>query len=359
MAQDLQQEMQTRQAHVKFFHTCAEAPMKTLMSIILLFLSVSCSSYPWEQQDPTQPKPQGTKLPDMGTIDRTNSRWPQKMVILGDSIATGVLGGTQMGQDFPDAYLKYVVGYMTGGLAGAQLDLKAMGESEKSVYSPFTGSQISGSLGARLASITQGFSYLNTAVPGASSWDITPQLNSAIQAGHNFDFTVMEFGHNDFCNPSGSIDIFSRYYAQHLSRILGINPRARILFVPLLNIPNLYQTAPNSNTATRLAFTFPLAKATCQQMRDEIENACPTFGARASNFGAWSNVVTQTAASFQKLYPEARLVVATDLGKENLVSSEEIAMDCFHPNKAGYQTLATGVWNAIQTSQIFSINSVP
>lgn len=288
----------------------------------------------------------------MGDIDVVNDAWPKNMVVFGDSVATGFLGGSRMGDDVPDEYIKFLAGSLSipGGM---QINPRALGETEKTRYSPFTGKLILGSLENRFATIESGFSAFNAAVPGASSWDIAAQINAAQQKNQAFEFTVMEFGHNDFCNPSGSLEIFKTFYAKNMTQVLGANPQAKILLVPLINIPRLYEVAPDSANATRLPFSFQLVQANCKKMREDIENACPTFKTRASNFSQWADVIPQTAATFQQNFPQARIVVAETLNNPQLIVPQNISLDCFHPSKWGYQQMASAMWQSIQTSKIF------
>ncbi len=329
--------------------------MKNLVLVatsLASLLLVACGELPWEKQKTAAPNPAGAP-PNTGTISYENMRWPQRMVVLGDSIGAGLLGGSRMGGDIPAEYLKYFINSLTG-YSDTKLDLKGLGEVEKPYYSPFNGSRIAGNLHSRLASITPHFSSFNTSVPGANSWEIGAQFDIATRAQNDFDFTIMEFGHNDFCNPNSNIPLFRGYYDYHLSRVLQVNPRARILVVPLLNIPSLFRVAPDSATAVRLPLGLGSATANCAKVRSEIENACPTFRAREQEFPQWASVVTESAASFQNKFPESRIVVAQELASTTLITSDKIALDCFHPNRLGYEAIANAVWESVRASKIFS-----
>jgi lysophospholipase L1-like esterase len=323
-------------------------------AIASLFLTTACGEvqFPWDKKN-SSPTPQGLPAPNGEATDYEHNRWPRNMVVLGDSIATGLLGGTRMGGDIPAEYFKYLMHGITG-YAGASLDLKGLGEVEKPYYSPFTGSHIAGSLQSRLSEISPQFTSFNPSVPGATSWEITQQIEKAIQNQYDFDFTVMEFGHNDFCNPNSSIAIFKNYYERHMARILGINPKARILAMPLMHIPTLYTMAPDTATAIRATLGFTLGTTSCKKIRDEIENACPTFAARKNEFSEWSGVVAEVAATYQRNFPNARIVVANELGAPGLITPDKIALDCFHPNRGGYETIANKLWESIQNSHLFA-----
>jgi lysophospholipase L1-like esterase len=320
----------------------------TLTSLLL----AACGELPWDKKKAIAPNP-ASEQPNMGTISHENMRWPQRMVVLGDSIGAGLLGGSRMGGDLPAEYLKYFINGITG-YSNTKLDLKGLGEVEKPFYSPFNGSRIAGNLHSRLASIMPNFSSMNASVPGANSWEIGSQFDSALRAQNDFDFTIMEFGHNDFCNPNSNIQLFRGYYDYHMSRVLQTNPRARILVVPLVNIPSLFRVAPDSATAVRLPLGIGAATANCAKVRSEMENACPTFRTREQEFPLWASVVTESAAAFQNKFPEARVVVAQELASASLITTDKIALDCFHPNRSGYESIANAAWESIRTSKIFS-----
>lgn len=317
-------------------------------SLFTLTLS-ACGSFNWEAPWASKRKTYTPSLQDSQKWSSWNAEWPKDMTVIGDSISTGLLGGTRIGGDLPTEYMSY----LWNGSWTMQLGLRNLGEVEKLRYSPFTGKYVTGNIEANLRQMNPILRVINPSFPGASSWDMAGLVQQARLNGSTMDFVVIEFGHNDYCSQNGNIPLLRTNYRNIMSTILTQNPMARVLVLSLLNIPNLYKVAPNNSTATELPNTLGVVSFSCKKIRDEIEAPCPTALARASEFPAWAAIPAQVSQEMKSKFPRAKIAVVESLSRDSLITSEKIAFDCFHPNRLGYEIIASESWRTISDSQLF------
>jgi lysophospholipase L1-like esterase len=318
-------------------------------TVIGSFVFSACGEFDWEATWGTKRKTYTPALQDAQNWSSWDARWPNDMTIIGDSISTGLLGGTRIGGDLPSEYLSY----LWNGSWTMQLGLRNLGEVEKLRYSPFTGKYITGNIEANLRQMNPSLRSINPSFPGAASWDMPGLVSKARQNGSTMDFVVLEFGHNDYCAPQGNLALFESNYRNIFRTILTQNPQSRILALSLLNIPNLYKIAPNNITATELPNTLGTVSFSCQRIRNEVEAPCPTALSRAAEFPAWASVPAQVSQEMQKEFPKAKIAVVEKLSSDSLISAEKVAFDCFHPNRFGYERIASESWRTISDTQLF------
>ncbi len=314
-----------------------------------LALMSACGEINWDANWGTKRTTYAPTPQEASSWATWDARWPTDMTIIGDSISTGLLGGTHMGGDLPTEYLAH----LWNGTWRMQLGLREIAQTEKTRYSPFTGSYINGNLEAKLRSMQPALRVINPSFPGAASWDMAGVIQQAQQSGSTMDFVIMEFGHNDYCSYQGNTASFKSAYLNNLRTILTQNPKARILIFSLLNIPNVYQVAPGSATAVKIPNTLDVASFSCQQIREEAEAPCPTALSRAPDFARWNTVPTEVARETQSAFPNARIALVTSLSSDAQFTKDKVAFDCFHPNRLGYETIAAEAWRTIETTQLF------
>jgi lysophospholipase L1-like esterase len=285
--------------------------------------------------DATAPSPS-----DDSQLSPQGRSWlPTEMVVIGDSIASGLLGGTKMGDVAPNEYLKYFANY-----SSLRENLLSLGEEDRGRYSPFTGKFLTNSIESRLSAWNPDLAVFNPSIPGATSWDAEAMIAKGIELGYSFELAFVEIGHNDFCMSNSTVEAYRAQYRKNLQTILAHNPHARLVLTSLLHIPSVFAVGPESATAAKLN-TWSGFRATCSQVRDTMEHACDGwFEGKRNQFPAYVKVISDLAAEMQKAYPEARIVVADGFSDASFVQTDSMAFDCFHPNRFGYSRYSEALW---------------
>ena len=296
-----------------------------------------------------------------------------RLTVLGDSVAVGFLGDTQMGEELSTDNL-----FFNALLSGKPQHPSAFDEHYKHHYeNAFSSGKHCVSLACRIEH--NNFHVHNLAVSGARASgerdsDIAAQLE---RADVNTTHYVLEAGTNDFCDLNFNHDTLMASLKSVSAKILARNADAQLLITPVLPVVRVFRdvTSPED-----IAFTQGDKTFTCAQIRDgglappehqQAASLCPRLnGADAAQLDAMQAELDAVNAAISALGNKAaptslnaspppqdnpdilvanaaRITVATSLATQTF-DKQHLAADCFHPSKAGLEVISAKVFEHVQ-----------
>ena len=288
-----------------------------------------------------------------------------RLTVLGDSVAVGFLGDTQMGAELPADNQ-----FFAALLSGNPQHPSAFDEHYKHHYkNAFSSGKHCVSLACHIEH--NNFYVDNLAVSGARASgerdvDIAAQLT---RADVNTTHYVLEAGTNDFCDADFDHDKVLTSIKSVSEKILARNAEAQLLIVPVLPVVSLFRdvTSPADTAFTQGDQTF-----TCAQIRDgglappehqQAASLCPRLnGADTAQLDAMQAELDALNAALSALAHQSdaatslnatppkeegdlfttdahRITVATSLATQ-VFEQQHLAADCFHPSRAGLELIA-------------------
>ena len=293
-----------------------------------------------------------------------------RLTVLGDSVAVGFLGDTQMGAELP-ADNKF----FNALLSGQPQHPSAFDAHYKHHFkNAFSSGKHCVSLACRIEH--NNFYVDNLAVSGARAsgaheGDIAAQLERAdVKTTHY----VLEAGTNDFCDLDFNHDTLMTSIKSVREKILARNAQAQLLIVPVFPVVGVFRdvTSPEDT-----AFTKGGEAYTCAQIRDgglaapehrQAASLCPRLnGADAAQLDALQAELDAVNAAIIALAGAAkdvvrlnslppveplvatrqRVTVATSLATQ-VFDVQHLAADCFHPSLAGLAVISAQIFAHVQ-----------
>lgn len=313
---------------------------KILYLLNLLALS-SCGSLPFQKQKER---------------DDSSNAAPAKysLLVFGDSIASGMFAGTFAGQDLRDRDVADFAKLFAISKRYPDDSEEFYTEAQKVSADPgqtaFAGNR-DYSFGPRLAQqLSDRVDVVDFAIPGATTPKVASQITTAKQStrlkNDSAQFIVINVGANDFCNRS-SVESIRAEFAKRLSEIINANKNAKIAVFPVPNVPSIL-ILPEA-----VAFRAPSTSMNCSQMRQEFKLCMKVPLAAGSPAAAAEPFIKEIAELNQALKAEVERQKQSLTDPRNLVfaeytpitiSTDLLAIDCFHLNPKGHRTLADASW---------------
>ena len=294
-----------------------------------------------------------------------------RMTVLGDSVAVGFLGDTQMGTELPAANK-----FFAALLGGDPQHPRAFDAYYKDNFkNAFSSGKNCVSLACRIEH--NSFHVHNLAVSGAR---MTAQRDGDLPAQLalvNKDTThyVLEAGTNDFCALDFDQDKLVNAFKNLSSKLLAHRADAQLLIVPVLPVVRVFRDAART---TDTAFTKDGVAYTCNQIRDggllppehqQAASHCPRLHGvtEAAQFDALQaeldavNAALAALASDQEKVTHASPVTDTEQAHESritfaasiaeqIITKEHLAADCFHPSRAGLELISAKIFEHVRAN---------
>ena len=298
--------------------------------------------------------------------NRVESNSIRRMLILGDSIATGVLIDTKIGDPLEPSFSGNTLSLELSKENTLNLDLNLLmaGENINNSYvvesingleqnykknpSAFFGGvdfpndQVS--LSAKLGLNSN--RVINAAISGYRTSDV---LNKALpdftnQKKDDVDLVVLEIGANDFCSSLDPIELKSQFtenYSGILRKLSLIKSKPKVLIIPIPDIPNILSEASDRTALSVAVPPFTEGSVSCQELQ---QNYCPRF----RDYGISEGVAL--ASELNKIIEElvdkfnddkdVRFKLVSGVAERNAFTSEMLSIDCFHFGDAGHRILS-------------------
>ncbi len=262
------------------------------------------------------------------------------LVVYGDSISTGVLANTRLGENIDNSLLLQLGNYIKAGeynANGFQTNLANQSLAAATTDADYgLRSAIAVKTGVTAAEV----GVVSFAKFGAKAVDIPEMLARWNQEEANTikrkpDYILVALGGNDFCSDM-TVDDIARTFNEQVDAIQKSAPDAQLIISPA---PPVQQLAALDFTYGPTISQITGEELSCKKFR---EQACkrvyePDAAARLQGI----NQGIQAAFEAQKA-KGAKVSLASGVLEWNIVS-EELAFDCFHPSQKGQMTLG-GYW---------------
>ncbi|HYX38247.1 MAG TPA: SGNH/GDSL hydrolase family protein [Oligoflexus sp.] len=258
------------------------------------------------------------------------------LVVYGDSISTGVLANTNLGQNIDNGLLVQLGNYIKAG------EYNANGFQTNLANQPLAASTTENDYGLRSAIAAKAgltpaeIGVVSFAKFGAKAVDIPEMLSRWNQEETNTikrkpDYILVALGGNDFCSDMTVEDI-SRTFNEQIDAIQKSAPDAQLIISPA---PPVYQLAAIDFTYGPAFSAITGEELSCKKFREQACKRVYDADAQARLEGI--NQGIQAAFDAQKA-KGAKVSLASGV-LEWKITSEELAFDCFHPSQKGQTTL--------------------
>ncbi len=339
-----------------------------VLSVLTLSLAVNaCSS--------TSSKNVNQNTENQNTINQdTNNATPVdiQMVVLGDSISTGVFADSSVEGEVSGTFLDSLHGLVPD--IGSVLSLFTSSDQGFSVQTlqdnfsrpdliAWTGDS-SWSHETRLRANGHDVEALNLAVVGDRIQDAGAQLDRLDQTYSQGSFEkanyfVLQFGANDFCGGTNT-DSFRQSLTTTLDRIKDTHPDAVTLVLGVPAIDKVFAiTSGGTNPATIsresviAKWSVPSILATdigvdCSMLRQSFE-FCPIIE-QTNQSSAQATIDEMNQIVAEVIDSRSEVVHFEGFSDPDFISKENLGVDCFHPNQNAQKIMADESWDLIQNA---------
>lgn len=270
---------------------------------------------------------------------------PALLAVFGDSISTGVLANTRLGQYMGTQAYEWLTKLFSG-------DVTSRLEAERALsYPALSAAASTAEFGLRQALAKsrgldpQQVEVVNLAEFGALSTAMPMMLERLKTAEYNLarkaDTVFVMLGSNDFCSEN-SVDDFRASYENGLAHILKEHPGATYILAP---IPSIHQLSSIDYTYIPALPGTSGSVLSCNTLH---RYAC----SRLDDADAGERVQAMNAVIF-----ELAEKLKTSVGPEKVktipsiaaweIQPEHLAFDCFHPSAAGQELLGRLIGDAL------------
>ena len=288
--------------------------------------------------------------------DQSELSWIHKsfrMAVLGDSIAVGFLGDTNMGEPI-SAQNPYFSDLLAGN---PRHPSEYDGYYIQNFKNAFSNGDHCVSLACRIEH--SNFHVTNLARSGAKTKELDIQLDMVEAETDHF---VIEVGGNDFCALDFDKDTL---IAELQGLVEKVSARGQVLLIPVPDVVRLFEevTAPTDTAFTTTDDTV----FTCDQIRDggllatdpqtgdvdPAKKALFSFCPRVSSATDRENMKTELTAvnAAIKAMASEQVKVAESIATMQF-GKEHLSADCFHPSRAGLKMIAEEAFKAIDQDWI-------
>lgn len=303
---------------------------------VALSLIAACGD---KKKDEKEPAPASENLSQNKKIYAQNVRADRPLLLVyGDSIATGVLSNTSLGQD-----------------PGPELSLQLGGYIKAGTYSPesFQAGVSNPDLAAATSSKDYGVreqiakkeglpatevGLISLARFGARASDIPEMLSDWLEFKAEGGQTVREpnyilvaLGSNDFCSDQ-SLELIQESFKSQIEAIHQSAPDATLIVAPAPPVPQL--------ASIDFTYDFKLGAITGQEIscRKFREQYCKNIYAPDAA-ARWTAINDGMAAVVEQQRAQGSQVLWGGAIKDWKIAPEELSFDCFHPSAKGQETL--------------------
>lgn len=262
------------------------------------------------------------------------------LVVYGDSISTGVLANTRLGQNIDESLLVQLANYIKSGQYKPQVfqtNLANQPLAASTTDSEYgMRSAIAGKAGLTPAEI----GVVSFAKFGAKAVDIPEMLarwnqEEAHTLHRKPDYILVALGGNDFCSPMTVEDI-NRTFQEQIDALQKSAPDAQLIISPA---PPVHQLAGIDFTYGPTISQITGEELSCKKFR---EQACPRV--YEPDAEARLNAINQgILAAYEAQKSKGAKVTFASGVLDWKITAEELAFDCFHPSQQGQKTLG-GYW---------------
>jgi lysophospholipase L1-like esterase len=289
---------------------------------------------------PTTTEPTPAKEPQEQIYLQNVTADKPLLVVYGDSISTGVLANTSLGQNIDNSLLQQLGNYLKAG------EYNANGFQSNLANQPLAAATTDGDYGLRSgiaakAGVTPAeVGVVSFAKFGAKAVGIPEMLARWNQEEANTikrkpDYILVALGGNDFCSDMTVEDI-SRTFGEQIDAIQKSAPDAQLIISPA---PPVYQLAAIDFTYGPAISQITGEELSCKKFREQACKRVYEPDAQARLEGI--NQGIQAAFDAQKA-KGAKVSLAAGV-LEWKIAKDELAFDCFHPSQKGQATLG-GYW---------------
>jgi len=291
-----------------------------------------------KQDNPVTAGQEPTKEPQDQIYLQNVTQDKPLLVVYGDSISTGVLGNTALGQNIDNSLLMQLGNYIKDG------QYNANGFQSNLANQPLAAATTEAEYGLRSAiAAKSGLTPADIGVVsfskfGGKAVDIPEMLSrwnveEANTIMRKPDYILVALGGNDFCSDMTVEDI-SRTFNEQIDAIQKSAPDAQIIISPA---PPVHQLVGIDFTYGPTISQITGEELSCKKFR---EQACkrvyePDAETRLNGI----NQGIQAAFEAQKA-KGAKVSLASGVLEWKL-NAEELAFDCFHPSQKGQASLGS------------------
>lgn len=263
------------------------------------------------------------------------------VVIYGDSISTGVLANTNLGQNIDSSLLQQIGNYIKDGrynAEGFQTNLANQDLAAATTANPYG---IRAAVAAKTGVTPAEVGVVSFAKFGAKAVDIPEMVSrwnqeESATIHRKPDYIVVALGGNDFCSEM-TVEQISKTFSEQIDAVQKTAPNAALIIAPA---PPVYQLAAIDFTYGPAISQITGEELSCKKFREQFCKRVYDVDAKARLDGINQGI---QAAFDQQKAKGAKVTLASGVLSWNIVK-EELAFDCFHPSEKGQATLG-GYWS--------------
>lgn len=193
-------------------------------------------------------------------------------------------------------------------------------------------------------------SVMNTAVPGEKTIGMIQQaeeLQSAMESGNfnSLKYVTFLIGANDACQGTDDAEMATQLKAT-FDKLAEIRQpeKIRILVSAIPRIPELGRP--------EIVQMRTVANLTCGRLRDKMLKECPSltvwkttdeYAQRVAIVERKNAIIEKSARDAAAAHPELDIAFSRTL-YDTRIQPAFLAADCFHPDEAGHELLASELW---------------
>lgn len=265
------------------------------------------------------------------------------LVVYGDSISTGVLANTSLGQNIDNSLLLQLGNYLKAGQYNANGFQSNLANQALAAATTDGDYGLRSGIAAKAGVTPAEVGVVSFAKFGAKAVDIPEMLARWNQEEANTikrkpDYILVALGGNDFCSDM-SVEEISRTFGEQVDAIQKSAPDAQLIISPA---PPVYQLAAIDFTYGPAISQITGEELSCRKFREQACKRVYEPDAQARLEGI--NQGIQAAFDAQKA-KGAKVSLAAGVLEWKIVK-DELAFDCFHPSQKGQATLG-GYWKQV------------
>lgn len=197
---------------------------------------------------------------------------------------------------------------------------------------------------------------MNVAVPGSEAKDTLIQAQKVVDAMKSGSYLELKYvtlliGANDACSSSSSVgtphEVFREHLRATIRKLAEIQQKEpiRVLVSSIPNIPVLGRPEIAKHTT--------MGVMSCDFFRHEVLGFCKSltrwdndadFDEKVLSIIEKNEIIHAVVEEAAQLYPNLQLVYSDALYRFE-ITTDLLAMDCFHPNQKGQEELSQILWH--------------
>lgn len=208
----------------------------------------------------------------------------------------------------------------------------------------------------RSENVNNALNIMNIAVPGSEAKDTLVQAQKIVDAMKSGAYLELKYvtlliGANDACSNSSSVGTPHEDFREHLRETfrklaeVQQDEPIRVLVSSIPNIPVLGRPEIAKHTT--------MGVMSCDFFRHEVLGFCKSltrwesesdFNEKVLSIIEKNEIIRAVVEESAELYPNLSLVYSDALYRFE-ITTDLLAMDCFHPNQKGQEQLSQILWN--------------